>query len=167
MIGEAFPTIRYDGGLTTSVWSVTRADTPSKFDIGEVVYILTASKDVVSGIVETPPTTLSTWYTIRLENGETMVADPNDIYTEYNVPATGSPSETLGFFTPDWLQQDAKVTILHEDKYVRGYMQLDDDSFWEFVTRGTDGKVQLGIPLPDLAYSWKSRLQENILQLGW
>eukprot|EP00531_Pseudo-nitzschia_arenysensis_P008906 CAMPEP_0116127296 /NCGR_PEP_ID=MMETSP0329-20121206/6769_1 /TAXON_ID=697910 /ORGANISM="Pseudo-nitzschia arenysensis, Strain B593" /LENGTH=2217 /DNA_ID=CAMNT_0003621395 /DNA_START=65 /DNA_END=6718 /DNA_ORIENTATION=- len=167
VIGEMFPDLQYDGGLTTSVWSVTRADTPSKFDVGEAVFVLDSEKDIQTGIVEIPPTAQSEWYTVRLETGESIVAGVEDIFTEYTVPATGPPTESLGFFAPEWLKQDSKVTYLYNGSYHHGYLALDNDYFWEFVTRSKDGKVNIRVPLPDLAYSWKSRIQENVLQLGW
>ena len=48
------------------------------------------------------------------------------------------------------MQQDGQVKLLDDGTYKRGYLHLDKDNFWEFVTRGKDGKVGETIPLPDL-----------------
>ena len=56
----------YDGGLTTSVWSSDRADSPHKFVVGETVYMLDDTQNIVSRVIMTPPTALSKWYTIKL-----------------------------------------------------------------------------------------------------
>jgi len=68
-------------------------------------------------------------YSILLENGKPINAEPNDILPEGTSPDI-TPSIALGFFTPDWLKQDYKVTLLHKDKYKRGYLILDADNDW-------------------------------------
>ena len=167
LIGEEFPSLLYDGGLTTSVWSSNRRDVPSKYDVGETVYILDDTQNVQSGTITMPPTSVSQNYSIALESGITISAATKDIYTEFTIPATGTPSESLGFFTPSWLKQGAKVTVLIDNEYLQGYLGLDKDYFWEFSARDKNGHVATRIPLPDLNYSWKDRIQQNTLRLGW
>ena len=100
---------------------------------------------------------MSEFYTVRLETGNIQNVSPADVFFEEAAPA-GTPSMSLGFFTPEWMKQDCQVTLLHEDKYKHGYLNLDADNDWEFVTRSREGKTVEAIPLLDLAYSWKYRL---------
>ena len=65
------------------------------------------------------------------------------------------------------MKQDQQVTLLHHDKYCRGYLNVNEDGYWEFVTRGRDGCITMTVPLNDLEYSWKMRLQENTFEIGW
>ena len=55
-IGEAFPSIRYNGGLTTSVL-LNKKDGPTKFDIDEAAFIQCQDTyDILSGRIVMPPT---------------------------------------------------------------------------------------------------------------
>ena len=165
-IAENFPSVLYDGGLSTSVLS-SRDKSPSKFGIGDAVYVrLEDEGDVVTGVVETPPTAISKFYTVKIEDGTLVHVKDEHVFFEEASPA-GTPSMSLGFFTPEWMKQDCQVTLLHEDKYKRGYLNLDAENDWEFVTRNKEGKTIESVHLLDLPYSWKYRLQENSLSLGW
>ena len=46
-------------------------------------------------------------------------------------------------------------------------MNLDKENYWEFVRRGQNGQVTQRESLRDLEYSWKMRLQENTMEIGW
>lgn len=135
--------------------------------MGKTVYVYDSTNDLVSGIITTPPSSLSNFYTVELEDGSTLNAVGKDICTKFTVSAGGIASESLGFFAPDWLQQDAKVTYLVGAEYKRGFLSLDKDCLWEFVTRGHDGKIVERVPLPDPSCSWKNYIQENLLKLNW
>lgn len=165
-VGNMFPPIQYDGELFTSRLS-NRADTPPTFAIGDQVFVLDESDDVCGGTVESPPTTLSRWYTVRLKGGGTINVDKNHIFDEHTVSATGIPSTSLGFFSPGWLKQDAQVTVLNPGIFHRGFLVLDKNNLWQFVTRRQDGRVGITVPLVNIPYSWKARMQENSLALGW
>ena len=109
---------------------------------------------------------MSDYYTVRLEHGVLANVRDMDVFFEEAAPAS-TPSISLGFFTPEWLKKGCQVTLLHDDLYKRGYLELDADNDWEFVTRNLEGRIVESVPLMDLAYSWKYRLQENSLVLGW
>ena len=47
------------------------------------------------------------------------------------------------------------MTLLYDDLYKRGYLELDADNDWEFITPTMEGRIVEAIPLLDLAYSWK------------
>ena len=98
-IGEVFPSIRYDGGLITSV-ILNKKDGLTRFNIGESVFIqCQKTYDVIPGRIKTPPTTATDQYTVTLENGTNIDIDRQHIYDKDSVPASGKPSVSLGFST--------------------------------------------------------------------
>ena len=102
-----------------------------------------------------PPTSQTKCYTVELDDGTHMDVLPKDIYTEDTVPASGKPSISMGFFRPEWLKRDQKVTLLQNDVYKQGFLDLNDHNLWEFVTRDTDGNITSRADLSDLQYTWK------------
>ena len=65
-VGEVFLSLQYDGELTTSVMS-EKSDAPTKFNIGENVFVQDSKTyDILEGIVMMLPTTKSKFYTIEL-----------------------------------------------------------------------------------------------------
>ena len=117
-VGEVFPSLRYDGGLTISILS-GKDDTPTKFSIGERVFMQdNKTYDILEGTVTMPPTTQNKYYTVTLVD-DSSVHDvaPSDLYGANDVPSAGKPSTSLGFFRPDWMKQGQKVMLLHDDVY--------------------------------------------------
>ena len=51
--------------------------------------------------------------------------------------------------------------------YRRGYLSIGKKNLWDFVIRDRDGNDGVTVPIADIAYSWKHRLQENTFELGW
>ena len=102
-----------------------------------------------------------------MNNGEEMNVKSKDIYTEHKVPVSGKPSVPLGFFAPEWLKQDQKVTLLHQDVYRQGYLLIGKENLWNFLVRDQDRNNVVTVPIANIAYSWKHRLQENTFELGW
>ena len=43
---------------------------------------------------------------------------------------------------PSWIRQDARITLLKDGKYKQGYLALDLDNDWEFVSRDNDGNIK-------------------------
>ena len=79
-VGEVFPSLCYDGGLTMSVLS-GKDDTPTKFSIGERVFMQDNNMyDILKGTVMMPPTTQNKYYTITLVD-DSLVHDvaPSDL----------------------------------------------------------------------------------------
>ena len=147
-IGNVFPSIRYDGGLVTSVIS-NGNDGPSKFDIDESVFVQCQDTfDIFPATITMPPTSQTKCYTVELDDGTHMDVLPKDIYTEDTVPASGKPSISMGFFRPEWLKRDQKVTLLQNDVYKQGFLDLNDNNLWEFVT--CNGNVTSRVNLLDL-----------------
>ena len=91
-IGEVFPSLRHDGGLTTSVLS-DKADAPTKFSIGDWVFVQdNTTYDILEGTVIIPPTTKSKHCTITLFH-DSLIHDvePSDVYGPHDV-ASRHPS---------------------------------------------------------------------------
>ena len=127
MLGTVFPSIVYDGGLITSALS-SQADGPSKYDMGETVYVQDElTFDVSRGTVLTPPTKRTPHYTIVFEDGTEKDIKPENIYNEHNVPSNGKLSVLLGFFKPSWLKQDQRITLQLE----QGYQQVRISFPWQ------------------------------------
>ena len=101
-VDEVFPPLQYDGGLTTSVL-FEKSDAPTKFNIGEMLFVQDSKTyDILEGIVMMPPTTKSKFYTIELSDDSLIHnVPPSNVYDEINVPSTGKPSDSLGFFRPE------------------------------------------------------------------
>ena len=158
-VGEVFPSLQYDGGLITSVLS-EKTDAPTKFNISEKVFVQDSETyDILEGNVIMPPTTKCKFYTIELLD-ESLIHDvpPSNVYDENNVPSTGKPWDSLGFFRPYWLKQNQEVSILHDEVYKQGYLNINKDNSWEFISRNPDGQITFTYDLSDIQYSWKMRM---------
>ena len=105
------------------------------------------SFDVLPVTIKMTPTLKTKLYTVTLEDGLDVDMSAKHLYDKNSAPASGKPSISLGFFQPEWMKQDQKVTLLHHDKYQKGYLALDDNNFWQFVFRGKDGRITLAVPL--------------------
>ena len=82
------------------------------------------------------PTTKSKYYTVLLTDESTSYdVDPCDIYNENKVPSSGKPSVSLGFFRPDWMKPDQKVSILHDKVYKQGYHIYNIRNIEEFTEK--------------------------------
>ena len=139
-----------------------------KFDINERVFIqCQESYDILEGTIVTPSTSKSNFYTVQMNDRDETKVKTKDIYTEHTVPASGKSSVSLGFFAPKWLKQDQKVTLLHRNVDRRGYLLIGKENLWDFVIRDRDRNDVVTVPIADVAYSWKHRLQENHFKLGW
>ena len=65
-VGEVFPSLLYNGGLTTSVLS-DKSDGPTKFKIGDRVFVQDSTTyDIMEATVTMPPTTKSKYYIVLL-----------------------------------------------------------------------------------------------------
>ena len=90
---------------------------------------------------------------------------PFGLYGVNNIVPAERPSASLGFFHPDWLNQGQKVMLLHDNVYKQGYLNINKDSLWEFVSRNTNGRFTFTNSLSDIQYSWKMQMQENTFDI--
>ena len=157
-IWNVFPSIRYDGRLVTLV-ILNENDGPSKFDIDKSVFVHCQDTfDIFPATITIPPTSQTKCYTIKLDDGTQMDVLLKDIYTEDTAPASGKPSISMGFFFPEWLKRDQKVTLLQNDVYKQGLLDFNDHNLWEFITRDIDSNITSRADLLDLQYTWKMRM---------
>ena len=91
---------------------------------------------------------------------------PSDLYGANDVSSVGKLSISLGFFCPDWMKQGQKVMLLHDDVCKQGFLNIDKNSMWEFVSCDADGRISFSYSLADLQFSWKMRMQENTFDIG-
>ena len=82
----------------------------------------------------------------------------SNVYDENSVPSIGKPLDSLGFFCPDWLKQNQKVSILYDEVYKQGYLNINKDNLWGFVSRNPDGQITFTYDILDIQYSWKMRM---------
>ena len=114
-----------------------------------------------------PPTTKSKHYTITLvDDSSVHEVEPSNVYGPHDVPSSGKPSSSLGFFRPDWLKQDQKVSLLHDEVYKQGYLHINNDQMFEFVSRNSEGRITFIYDLSDIQYSWKMRMQAHLILVG-
>ena len=153
--------------MTTSVLS-DKSDAPTKFAICEQVFVQKKETyDMLEGTVMIPPTTKSKFHTIKLSDNSLIHDIPSEnVYDEISVLLTGKPSDSLGFFCPDWLKQNQKVSLLYDEVYKQGYLHINKDDLWEFVSCNPDGQITFSYNFLDTQYGWKMRLQENTFNNG-
>ena len=65
------------------------------------------------------------------------------------------------------MKQDQKVSLLHDEVYKQGYLHINNDQMFEFVSRDSEGRITFTYDLSDIQYSWKMRMQENTFNIGW
>ena len=78
-------------------------DTPTKFSIGELIFMQDNKMyDILEGTVTMPPTTQNKYYTVTLVD-DSLVHNvaPSNLYGVNDVPPVGKPSTLLSFFCPD------------------------------------------------------------------
>jgi hypothetical protein len=164
---DAFPELIYDGGLDATLFSAgRREDAPTKHVVGDTVFIR-ENEDILEGTVAATPTRLSNWYSINVEGHEDPFhIDEEDVFrSDEYIGGTDVPELTPA--TPSWMTQDAKITLLRDDTFRRGFLHLDSDNDWEFVRRDGTGRIVDSFPLPDLPLTWRYRMVEGSLSLGW
>ena len=70
---------------------------------------------------------------------------------------------SLAFFCPKWVKQDQKVTILKDDVYKKGHLNINNNGHWEFVTYDAHDRISYKSSLSDLQYTWKIKMKRIIL----
>jgi hypothetical protein len=75
--------------------------------------------------------------------------------------------ESLAPITPHWVRNNSKVTIELEGMRRRGYLLLNEQLQWAFTQRDPKGQETFRFTILDLPTSWKGRLLEGSLEVGW
>jgi hypothetical protein len=169
-LGDPFPGIHYDGGMSPSVVS---GDTPPKepFPPGSTVFAM-VDDDIYEGNVVSVPTPQCPWYSVLPIGGTSEafnvapcdLSSPDDpMFPLDQAMDTSSDLPSL----PGWMKQDSQLTLESDGATRRGYLSLTDHGTWEFVQRDGHGGITYFANLGDLPHTWRSRLLDGTLQLGW
>jgi hypothetical protein len=161
-----FPNLKYDGGINPSLDSGRAREC---FPPGSpVVHYHVSSFHTAT--VRDVPTPSKPYYVIVYEDDTTANASPGTIYGPDDPmypPDTYQYAETLKPTTPHWARNNSKVTIALEGIRRQGYLMLNDRVQWTFVQRNPAGQETFRYTLPDLQTSWKGRVLEGSLEVGW
>jgi hypothetical protein len=67
---------------------------------------------------------------------------------------------------PTWIQEGTQVTINHDGRHCRGALSLTDTG-WIFQQHTARGRITYTLNLTDPPVTWKDRISERTLELGW
>ena len=167
-LGDPFPGIYYDGGMAPSLIS---GSSPPKepFPPGSTVYAI-VDDDVYEGVVVSVPTPNCDWYSIRpTGSDDNFKVPPCDLCSPDDpmIPLDRNLSTSSLPTLPTWFQQGSHVTLETDGAFRPGYLGLTGDGSWEFFQRDGTGQVTYRLDLGDLPHTWRSRLLDGTLQLGW
>jgi hypothetical protein len=169
-LGDPFPGIHYDGGMAPSLIS---GDTAPRepYPPGSPVFAIVGD-DIYEGNVVAVPTPNCQWYTILPIGGtaETFNVPPCDLCSPDDpmlpLDCNLDRSSELPSLPP-WMKQDSQLTLESDGASRQGYLSLSVHGTWEFVQRDGHGAVTYFIDLSDLPHTWRSRLLDGSLWLGW
>ena len=65
-----------------------------------------------------------------------------------------------------WIKDGTQVTINHDGRHRRGTSSTTDTG-WMFQQRTSRGRATCSLDLADLPVTWKDRISERTLELGW
>ena len=187
-VSDAFPSLVYDGGIQLSLWACDNGFVKSIYPPGTPVFYQQAgdSTRYQGQVVQVPTGTTPTY---KIDPTDPPSDGPIEIDAELvwgvNDLKRGSPSPTDTTtdadsavdtstwaedpLRPTWLRPSEPVTLQVEDQgYIQGALQLDASGEWEFVGRDAgDNNQRTVVPLPTLAQTYRSMMQEGILVPGW
>lgn len=133
---QVFPGFFYDLGLKTSVISKHK-DNRTKFNIEKSSFVQDQTiYNIFEATIVVPLISRSKFYTIKLTKYSTLFSD--------------KPSIKMGFFCPDWLKHDQKVTLLHDNVYHKEYLNLNNDNLLEFFSHDANRNITLQADISDL-----------------
>ena len=161
-----FPHLKYDGGINPSLDSGRAREA---FPPGSAV-VHYHGRSFLTATVRDVPTPKCPWYVIMYEDETTGQAEAGTIYGPDDPmypPDTYQTAETLEPTTPHWVRNNSKVTIAIDGVRRPGYLMLNDRQQWTFVQRDPTGQETFRFTLPDLPTSWKGRILEGSLEVGW
>ena len=94
------------------------------------------------------------YYTVTLVDDSSINnVDPSDLYCANDVQFAEKLSASLGFFRPDWLKQGQKVLLLHNNVCKQGYLNINKDNIWGFVSQDTNERITFTHSLSNIQYS--------------
>jgi hypothetical protein len=66
-----------------------------------------------------------------------------------------------------WITNDSRLILNIDNIRRQGFLQLDADSNWTFIQRDTVGRISYRHDLNDLPTTWRNRILDGSLELGW
>ncbi len=113
------------------------------------------------------PMSQTPYYTVRCEHfPEDLAVEPENLC--HPEATAGVSEDNIGIpMAPSWLHQGCRVKFMYGGSMWKGTFELDKDNDWEFVRRDRTGQKVVRYPVPDLIYSWRQRLLEQMLKVGW
>ena len=172
-IGHAFPTLSYDGGFQLSLFN-GRINGKEAYPPGSEIQTMVGGK-LVKGTVIKCPTNRRQYYRVSLPNHhDTVDVNPDEVWEPNasalnDIPPWDEPLYEPPI-APSWLQPNSPVRLQTSDHIMEeGELTRDADGDWQFEGKNADPVTNLRtlIPLPDLATTWRQRLLEGTLLLGW
>ena len=110
------------------------------------------------------PTSSSTRarYSVRLSSGEIVIFSAEELDLIMNSRFDCKPPNL-----PQWLHQDTKVMIYHNNIYLKGWPSYEDASGWEFQIRRRNGEVRFKNPMPHLLTQHSTMIDKKHILPGW
>jgi hypothetical protein len=161
-----FPNLKYDGGINPSLDS-GRAQEAFPPNSSVIHYHIGSFQPAT---VRDVPTPSKPWYVLIYEDNTTGNADPGSLYGPDDPmypPDALLRCENIDPVTPHWVRNNSKVTISLEGFRRHGYLMLNERIQWTFVQRDPKGQETFRFTLPDLPTTWKGRILEGSLEVGW
>jgi hypothetical protein len=166
---DPFPELKYDGCFHGSLLSGTE---PPKepFPPGAKAFAL-VDGEVYEGIIVDIPLGPQTWYRFLPEGSPDPIniapcdlASPDDPM----LPVDRHLSSSTEFpRLPSWIANDSQITLIADLHRRQGNLLLDGQGLWTFVQRDRTGRAQYTHDLSDLPTTWRSRILDGSLELGW
>ena len=165
----------YDGGIFFGLYdSSPVAQGVEPYPPGTTVFRTAEDGSKIPGAVTSVPlpssakclpdsTSTSNFYSVKMKNGETILLSPDDMDIIMNYKAGTKPPVKF----PRWIHKDGKVMMFHNNNYLKGYLDHDDDKGWTFQIRKRNGDLRWELSLPNLLMDHMSFIQEGILLPGW
>ena len=168
-LGDPFPGIAYDGGMTPSLIS---GSSPPKepFPPGCPAFAL-IDNDVYEGTVVSVPTPSCGLYQfLPTGSPDPIPVSPCDLCSPddpiFQMDRNLDSSSELPTL-PTWMQAGSHLTLESEGAQRKGYLGLSESGTWEFLQRDGVGGITYRIDLGDLPFTWRSRILDGSLKLGW
>jgi hypothetical protein len=172
-IGIHFPTVIYDGQISPMVLRGGMQAGKEPFPPGSTVQV-ELEGDYYTGTVKSvhigdalpnyhisfpeSPETIEVTQTQLLAPGEPVFPM---VQADYDETADDS-MPTM----PKWIKENTYVSIRLDGSHRRGTL-VSTDTRWMFQQRTASGRVTYTLDLADLPVTWKDRLTEGTLELGW
>ena len=166
--------LKYDGGLFLGLYdSSDVANGVEPYPPGtSITYSSHDGKEFAGTVTSAPltghdkdfPSSSSTpiRYSVRLSSGEIVVFSPEQLDLIMNSRFDHKPPNL-----PQWLHNDGKIMLFHNNVYLKGWLTYEESSGWEFQICKRNGDVRFRTPLPHLLTKHSTMIENKHLLPGW